>query len=72
MKRKPEFLDLDRQKHLKSKKGGKVLKKIVVALKFTQASRFALEKAITLAKENGAELHAGQKRPQAPRIKKGN
>jgi nucleotide-binding universal stress UspA family protein len=34
-----------------------VLKKIVVALKFTQASRFALEKAITLAKANGAELH---------------
>ncbi len=57
MKRKPEFLDLDSGKHLKSRKGGKVFKKIVVALKFTQASRFALEKGITLAKANGAELH---------------
>jgi nucleotide-binding universal stress UspA family protein len=57
MKRKPKFLDLGRQKHLKSKKGGKVFKKIVVALKFTQASRLALEKAITLARVNGAELH---------------
>lgn len=34
-----------------------MFKKIVIGLKFTQASRFALEKGITLAKANGAELH---------------
>jgi nucleotide-binding universal stress UspA family protein len=34
-----------------------MFKKILVALKFTPASRFALQKAIALAREHGARLH---------------
>ena len=34
-----------------------MFKRILVALKFTPASRTALEKGIEIARENGAELH---------------
>ena len=34
-----------------------MFKRILVALKFTPASRSVLEKGIEIAKENGAELH---------------
>jgi nucleotide-binding universal stress UspA family protein len=38
-------------------KGGTMFKRILVALKFTPASRSALVKGIEIAREHGAELH---------------